>query len=508
MELNLGFSFDLKTPPPRPLNMNGFYYNLLNSRNPEILDDDHGFTIEGSSSNPFSRVVETPQLDPPFHHPSPESHPATTFPRGFDLCAQPLPPTPPPPPPPPSMETSLESSNGVAAHGRLELRSLFDYGPVDHRPYQDLVTVDPQIRPLLDLNDPGSMNMRLGDEISLGGVSSDLQWDHERDDRGDDRSRTEREVVIGLPQQQPKQTAGEKKKEKENDEADEPLVVKGQWTPTEDSRLITLVNKHGPKKWSQISRMLRGRCGKQCRERWHNHLRPDIKKDSWSIEEDKILIQAHKQVGSKWAEIAKILPGRTDNTIKNHWNATKRRQFTKRNLLPDSNNSNLLQNYIRSVTTPSPPKRLALASDRDHCQQKTKKQSLSSSAVAISLGSNMQPEAAKGPQQAPDCHRHHQLPPPPAQRPDSSYFCFPMVDGNGNLGLYQGQDHHYHQVPSEGVGNGSGERYENDRELDLEMRLETDSDRHRHRHHQHQNDHQRQEIKELDLLEMIARQSG
>ncbi|KAF8037570.1 hypothetical protein BT93_B0451 [Corymbia citriodora subsp. variegata] len=473
MEPNLGFSLDLKTPPPPPLNINGFYYNLLNSRSPAILDDDHGFTIEGSSSNPFSRVVDTPQLDPPFHHP------AATFPRGFDLCA-PLPPPTPPPPPPPSMETLPESSNGIAVHGQVEFKSLFDHGPVDHYPYHDLVTVDPQIRPLLDLNDLGSLNDMLGEESFFGGVSSDLQWDHERDDRGEDRSRTQREVAIGLPQQQPKQAAEEKKKENENDEADEPLVVKGQWTPTEDSRLITLVQKHGPKKWSQIARMLKGRVGKQCRERWHNHLTPDIKKDSWSIEEDKILIQAHKQVGSKWAEIAKILPilpGRTDNTIKNHWNATKRRQFTKRNLLPDSNNSNLLQNYIRSVTTPSTPKRSA-------------------------------PEAAKGPQQASDCHRHHQLPPPPAQRPDSSYFCFPMVDGNGNLGLYQGQDHHYHQVPSEGVGNGSGERYENDRELDLEMRLEIDSDRHRHRHHQHQNDHHRQEIKELDLLEMIARQSG
>ncbi|KAF8037571.1 hypothetical protein BT93_B0452 [Corymbia citriodora subsp. variegata] len=397
MELNLGFSFDLKTPPPPPQNMNGFYYNLLNSRNPEILDDDHGFTIEGSSSNPFSRVVETPQLDPPFHHPSPESHPATTFPRGFDLCAPLLPQTL--PPPPPFIETSLESRNGIAAPGQTEFKSLFDCGPVDHRPYQDLVTVDPQIRPLLDLNDPRSLNMRLGDEISLGGVSSDLQRDHERDDRGDDRSRTEREVVIGLPQQQPKQTAGEKKKENENDEADQPLVVKGQWTPTEDSRFIMLVRKHGPKKWSQIARMLKGRCGKQCRERWHNHLRPDIKKDSWSIEEEKILIQAHKQVGNKWAEIAKILPGRTYNTIKNHWNATKRRQFTKHNLLPDSNNSNLLQNYIKSVTTPPPPKRSALARGHDHRQQKTEKKSLSSSAVAISHGSNMQPEAAKGPQQ-------------------------------------------------------------------------------------------------------------
>ncbi|WOK96154.1 protein ODORANT1-like isoform X2 [Canna indica] len=112
-------------------------------------------------------------------------------------------------------------------------------------------------------------------------------------------------------------------------------LKKGPWTVEEDKRLINFILTNGQCCWRAVPK-LAGllRCGKSCRLRWTNYLRPDLKRGLLSEAEESLVIQLHSQLGNRWSKIASHLPGRTDNEIKNHWNTHIKKKLRKMGIDP------------------------------------------------------------------------------------------------------------------------------------------------------------------------------
>lgn len=144
---------------------------------------------------------------------------------------------------------------------------------------------------------------------------------------------------------------------------DKSKVRTGPWSPAEDLRLMNFIQNNGHSNWRALPKQAGLlRCGKSCRLRWINYLRPDVKRGNFTPEEENTIIQLHTSIGNKWSKIASCLPGRTDNEIKNVWNTHLKKRLKKSALnskmdaKPDSPSSSCSSN---------PPPKLASSSGND-----------------------------------------------------------------------------------------------------------------------------------------------
>ncbi|KAJ8554176.1 hypothetical protein K7X08_024854 [Anisodus acutangulus] len=141
-------------------------------------------------------------------------------------------------------------------------------------------------------------------------------------------------------------------------------LKKGPWTPEEDQKLVEYIHNNGHGNWRALPKLAGlNRCGKSCRLRWTNYLRPGIKRGKFSDDEEKLIIKLHSFLGNKWSAIATCLPGRTDNEIKNYWNTHLRKKLLQMGIDPVTHRPRTDHiNLINALIGNLPPQLLAAVS--------------------------------------------------------------------------------------------------------------------------------------------------
>ncbi|CAI0540451.1 unnamed protein product [Linum tenue] len=177
---------------------------------------------------------------------------------------------------------------------------------------------------------------------------------------------------------------------------------RGLWTPEEDAKILAYVSKHGTGNWTSIPKKagLR-RCGKSCRLRWNNYLRPDLNHESFTQQEEEMIVRLHAAIGSRWSIIAQQLPGRTDNDVKNHWNTKLRKKLSEMGIDPVTHKpfSQILADYGNingGLSRPSAASAAATRSSRRGGEEEEESMDLMDQLQAIKLVTEAAAAAAAG----------------------------------------------------------------------------------------------------------------